>query len=48
MNGLDMGVATRLGSLGFVAALWVGLMAAICGAAPPAEAEGTTTEETRQ
>jgi hypothetical protein len=44
---MDKGVATKLGPLGFFAALWVGMMAAICGAAP-AEAEVTTTQETRQ
>ena len=37
MNGMDMGVATRLGSFGFFAALWVVMMAAMMlpGAAPP-------------
>jgi predicted metal-binding membrane protein len=36
MNGMDMGVATRLGSPGFFAALWVPMMAAMMlpGAAP--------------
>ena len=36
MNGMDMGVATRLGSLAFFAALWVWMMAAMMlpGAAP--------------
>jgi predicted metal-binding membrane protein len=36
MNGMDMGVATRLGSFGFFAALWVVMMAAMMlpGAAP--------------
>jgi predicted metal-binding membrane protein len=36
MNGMDMGVATELGSLGFFAALWVSMMAAMMlpGAAP--------------
>lgn len=36
MNGMDMGVATRLGSLAFFAALWVPMMAAMMlpGAAP--------------
>lgn len=36
MNGMDMGVATRLGSFGFFAALWVWMMAAMMlpGAAP--------------
>jgi predicted metal-binding membrane protein len=36
MNGMDMGVATRLGSFGFFAALWVSMMAAMMlpGAAP--------------
>ena len=29
MNGMDMGVATRLGSFGFFAALWVWMMAAM-------------------
>jgi predicted metal-binding membrane protein len=36
MNGMDMGVATRLGSFGFFAAMWVSMMAAMMlpGAAP--------------
>jgi predicted metal-binding membrane protein len=36
MNGMDMGVATRLGSFGFFVALWVWMMAAMMlpGAAP--------------
>jgi predicted metal-binding membrane protein len=36
MNGMDMGVATGLGSLAFFIALWVGMMAAMMlpGAAP--------------
>jgi predicted metal-binding membrane protein len=36
MNGMDMGVATRLGSFGFFAALWAWMMAAMMlpGAAP--------------
>jgi predicted metal-binding membrane protein len=36
MNGMDMGVATRLGSFAFFAALWVPMMAAMMlpGAAP--------------
>jgi predicted metal-binding membrane protein len=36
MNGMDMGVATRLGSFGFFAAVWVAMMAAMMlpGAAP--------------
>jgi predicted metal-binding membrane protein len=36
MHGMDMGVATRLGSLGFFAAVWVPMMAAMMlpGAAP--------------
>ncbi len=36
MNGMDMGVATQLGSFGFFAALWVSMMAAMMlpGAAP--------------
>jgi predicted metal-binding membrane protein len=36
MSGMDMGVATRLGSFGFFAALWVPMMAAMMlpGAAP--------------
>jgi predicted metal-binding membrane protein len=36
MNGMEMGVATRLGSLAFFAALWVPMMAAMMlpGAAP--------------
>ena len=36
MNGMDMGVATRLGSFGFFVALWVVMMAAMMlpGAAP--------------
>jgi predicted metal-binding membrane protein len=36
MNGMDMGVATRLGSFAFFAALWVSMMAAMMlpGAAP--------------
>ena len=36
MNGMDMGAATRLGSLRFFAALWVSMMAAMMlpGAAP--------------
>jgi predicted metal-binding membrane protein len=36
MNGMDMGVATRLGSLAFFVALWVSMMAAMMlpGAAP--------------
>jgi predicted metal-binding membrane protein len=36
MNGMDMGVATKLGSLAFFAALWVWMMAAMMlpGAAP--------------
>ncbi len=29
MNGMDMGVATRLGSFGFFVALWVAMMAAM-------------------
>jgi predicted metal-binding membrane protein len=38
MNGMDMGVATRLGSFAFFAALWVVMMAAMMlpGAAPAA------------
>jgi predicted metal-binding membrane protein len=38
MNGMDMGVATRLGSFGFFAALWVVMMAAMMlpGATPAA------------
>jgi predicted metal-binding membrane protein len=38
MNGMDMGVATRLGSFGFFVALWVSMMAAMMlpGAAPAA------------
>jgi predicted metal-binding membrane protein len=36
MNGMDMGVATRLGSFAFFAAVWVAMMAAMMlpGAAP--------------
>src|SRR5258708_35593333 len=36
MNGMDMGVATRLGSFAFFAALWESMMAAMMlpGAAP--------------
>ena len=36
MNGMDMGVATRLGSFAFFAAVWVSMMAAMMlpGAAP--------------
>ena len=36
MNGMDMGVATRLGSFGFFVGLWVSMMAAMMlpGAAP--------------
>jgi predicted metal-binding membrane protein len=36
MNGMDMGVATELGSFGFFVALWVSMMAAMMlpGAAP--------------
>jgi predicted metal-binding membrane protein len=36
MNGMDMGAATRLGSFGFFAAVWVAMMAAMMlpGAAP--------------
>jgi predicted metal-binding membrane protein len=36
MNGMDMGVATQLGSFGFFIALWVSMMAAMMlpGAAP--------------
>jgi predicted metal-binding membrane protein len=36
MNGMDMGVATRLGSFAFFATLWVAMMAAMMlpGAAP--------------
>ncbi len=36
MTGMDMGVATRLGSLAFFAAVWVAMMAAMMlpGAAP--------------
>jgi predicted metal-binding membrane protein len=36
MNGMDMGVATRLGSFAFFAALWMSMMAAMMlpGAAP--------------
>ena len=36
MSGMDMGVATRLGSFAFFAALWVPMMAAMMlpGAAP--------------
>jgi len=36
MNGMDMGVATALGSFGFFAAVWVSMMAAMMlpGAAP--------------
>src|SRR5258705_10313050 len=36
MNGMDMGVATRLGSFVFFVALWVSMMAAMMlpGAAP--------------
>src|SRR5438067_8437934 len=36
MNGMDMGVATRLGSLAFFVALWVSMMAAMMlpGAVP--------------
>jgi len=29
MNGMDMGVATRLGSLAFFVALWVSMIAAM-------------------
>ena len=29
MTGMDTGVATRLGSLGFFAAVWVAMMAAM-------------------
>jgi predicted metal-binding membrane protein len=38
MNGMNMGVATRLGSFGFFAALWVPMMAAMMlpGAVPTA------------
>jgi len=38
MNGMDMGVATRLGSFAFFAAVWVAMMAAMMlpGAAPAA------------
>jgi len=38
MNGMDMGVATRLGSFSFFVALWVSMMAAMMlpGAAPAA------------
>lgn len=38
MNGMDMGVATRLGSFAFFVALWVSMMAAMMlpGAAPAA------------
>ena len=38
MNGMDMGVATRLGSFGFFLGLWVPMMAAMMlpGAAPAA------------
>jgi len=38
MNGMDMGVSTRLGSFGSFAALWVSMMAAMMlpGAAPAA------------
>ena len=37
MTGMDMGVATELGSFGFFAAAWVSMMAAMMlpGAAPP-------------
>ncbi len=37
MNGMDMGVATRLGSFAFFAAVWVSMMAAMMlpGAVPP-------------
>ena len=36
MNGMDMGVATRLGSFGFFIAVWAAMMAAMMlpGAAP--------------
>src|SRR3984893_3784562 len=36
MNGMDMGVATRLGSFAFFVAVWVSMMAAmmLAGAAP--------------
>ena len=36
MNGMDMGVATKLGSFAFFVAVWVGMMAAMMlpGAAP--------------
>ncbi len=36
MSGMDMGVATRLGSFGFFAAVWVSMMAAMMlpGAVP--------------
>src|ERR1700682_2311356 len=36
MNGMDMGVATRLGSFAFFVALWISMMAAMMlpGAAP--------------
>src|SRR5207245_8927879 len=38
MHGMDMGVATRLGSFAFFVALWVSMMAAMMlpGAAPAA------------
>jgi predicted metal-binding membrane protein len=38
MSGMDMGVATRLGSFGFFVVLWVVMMAAMMlpGAAPAA------------
>ena len=36
MNGMDMGVATKLGSFGFFVAVWAAMMAAMMlpGAAP--------------
>jgi predicted metal-binding membrane protein len=42
MNGMDMGVATRLGSFAFFVAVWVSMMAAMMlpGAAPAALSRG--------
>ena len=44
MNGMDMGVATELGSFGFFAALWISMMAAMMlpGAAPAVMKHGRT------
>jgi predicted metal-binding membrane protein len=49
MNGMDMGVATRLGSLAFFVAVWVSMMAAMMlpGAVPAALSRAHTSGRVR-